>query len=603
MSDLLLEAQLELAIHDIGQRQLYADMLCERGDPRGEFIHLQLLSEPTAEQEERANQLLREYRLTWLGSLAAFVELDDRPGDAFGVYWHQGGEIRLGFSQGFLNSCPLKRDLSKEQTREALAHPLMTTVEVLRLFGSDCFGLGRLQKLSRLHLVDQCPELSEVCKLSQLKQLRLFYASELEPLTRMPALTHLDLDLNREVPVDLAPLASLHQLEVLDVSEMPDLSLISRLTNLRSLNTEVSSHCDLSPLLGLSKLESLTLYRTKITDLSPLADLTNLATLVLDDVDFSNKISGPHDVSHLWKLNKLEELSLGEVSDLSAIKNMPLLRELTIYGTECSDLSPVASCGMLEELSVYNSSVTSLDPLGCLKRLKALSIGQSPITDLSPLGDLLALEKLDIHQSNVADLSPLSGLARLRKLCIDETPVRDLSPLSTLCNLDELSCNRSNVSGQSIQGLQQALPYLEDDDWPSRYIVESFEETAQRIFQTPAHREYGEDILFSCNTLESGITRLYVYLDVVSEDPVLGHEIARDQLWRLRPEDWEDESVKLEIYYLLDDKDLAQDRSEDYEILLGVDSVYERRLGLFFQRAVLTSSPGGIAVLSNQILI
>ena len=32
MSDLLLEAQLELSIHDIGQRHAYADILCERGD-------------------------------------------------------------------------------------------------------------------------------------------------------------------------------------------------------------------------------------------------------------------------------------------------------------------------------------------------------------------------------------------------------------------------------------------------------------------------------------------------------------------------------------------------------------------------------------------
>ncbi|MGC4120970.1 MAG: TIGR02996 domain-containing protein [Myxococcales bacterium] len=63
---------------DDGLRQVYADWLVERGDPRGEFIALQyarLSGSLTREQEKREAELLALHRERWLGSLAAKVQV------------------------------------------------------------------------------------------------------------------------------------------------------------------------------------------------------------------------------------------------------------------------------------------------------------------------------------------------------------------------------------------------------------------------------------------------------------------------------------------------------------------------------------------------
>jgi uncharacterized protein (TIGR02996 family) len=52
-------------------RAVYADLLSERGDPRGEFIGLQLLETPSASQRARATQLARAHRQQWSSALGA----------------------------------------------------------------------------------------------------------------------------------------------------------------------------------------------------------------------------------------------------------------------------------------------------------------------------------------------------------------------------------------------------------------------------------------------------------------------------------------------------------------------------------------------------
>jgi uncharacterized protein (TIGR02996 family) len=52
-----------------GPRLVYADWLVERGDPRGQFIHLQMLPSPTSAQKRLAQRLLREHMPGWLGPL------------------------------------------------------------------------------------------------------------------------------------------------------------------------------------------------------------------------------------------------------------------------------------------------------------------------------------------------------------------------------------------------------------------------------------------------------------------------------------------------------------------------------------------------------
>lgn len=55
---------------DRAARLVYADALLEKGDPRGEFIHLQLARADDAPPTEREAELLHRYGNVWLGRLA-----------------------------------------------------------------------------------------------------------------------------------------------------------------------------------------------------------------------------------------------------------------------------------------------------------------------------------------------------------------------------------------------------------------------------------------------------------------------------------------------------------------------------------------------------
>lgn len=62
--------------HELGHRQVYADYLLAGGDPRGEFIALQLADDRGELDHaggKRMRALLREYQHAWLGPLAAVV--------------------------------------------------------------------------------------------------------------------------------------------------------------------------------------------------------------------------------------------------------------------------------------------------------------------------------------------------------------------------------------------------------------------------------------------------------------------------------------------------------------------------------------------------
>lgn len=87
----LLERVLD-APDDVHQRQVYADWLSERGDPRGELILLQLEKRTRAltdEEEARESELLELHGKAWIGRLANITQY-------------------LEFDAGFLHACAVR---------------------------------------------------------------------------------------------------------------------------------------------------------------------------------------------------------------------------------------------------------------------------------------------------------------------------------------------------------------------------------------------------------------------------------------------------------------------------------------------------------------
>src|SRR3954470_8526125 len=82
-----LESALSENPDDLAAHSAYADYLMEQGDPRGEFIQVQLALENESLErperlrlESRERELLREHRREWLGDLADLFDEEDEGG-------------------------------------------------------------------------------------------------------------------------------------------------------------------------------------------------------------------------------------------------------------------------------------------------------------------------------------------------------------------------------------------------------------------------------------------------------------------------------------------------------------------------------------------
>ena len=230
--------------------------------------------------------------------------------------------------------------------------------------------------------------------------------------------------------VDMATLTELRAPNA-DISNLTGLEHATNLTTLdlgedvqggRFINS--NSVSDLSPLTGLTQLTSLDLENNSIADISSLSGLTNLTFLSLG----RNSIT---DISPLEGLYQLTDLQLGadSISDLSPLVGLTNLIRLSLQGNSTSDLSPLAGLTNLTRLSLQGNSISDLSPLAGLTNLTELFLRGDSISDLSPLSGLTNLTFLSLGRNSISDISPLEGLTNLRWLYLSGNSISDISPL------------------------------------------------------------------------------------------------------------------------------------------------------------------------------
>jgi uncharacterized protein (TIGR02996 family) len=118
---------------DDAARHVYADVLVEQGDPRGEFIVMQLARAgrpPTASETKAELAILAKHVRIWLGELAGVV------GPLAGynlVVGPEPGGTQVRFERGFLAGCMISGSPAK--VKALLGHAELATVEELTLSG------------------------------------------------------------------------------------------------------------------------------------------------------------------------------------------------------------------------------------------------------------------------------------------------------------------------------------------------------------------------------------------------------------------------------------------------------------------------------------
>jgi uncharacterized protein (TIGR02996 family) len=128
--------------HDLAARAVWADFLTERGDPRGEFITLQLARRanvPTEAARKRERSLLKDHAVRWMGSIGRWFD-EKNPIFEDGLF--AGGRYAARAYDGPRLDAEILRDLAWRVIRELdiheyfdpslLSHPNLAGVRRLR---------------------------------------------------------------------------------------------------------------------------------------------------------------------------------------------------------------------------------------------------------------------------------------------------------------------------------------------------------------------------------------------------------------------------------------------------------------------------------------
>lgn len=262
-----------------------------------------------------------------------------------------------------------------------------------------------------------------------------------------------------------------------------DLSPLESLVELESLDMDIRDGCspNLSFMASLIQLENLDITVGSDVDLEPLGSLVGLRQLSV-----STWSGDAPDLSFIKKLSCIEKVTIAKccaVSDLSMFQNMSSMRKLDVAYVEDGDLRPLSNLENLESLSIIGEDIRNPEGLSNLKRLKTLSlydnsseamygeIGRAPF-DVQPIADLTELEWLDLAFLSIEDISPLENLKSLRHIGLIKTNVRDILPLSGLEGLDEIFIfgNKSELVGEQAEAyFDQIGNMIVTEDMPNGF--------------------------------------------------------------------------------------------------------------------------------------
>jgi len=173
---------------------------------------------------------------------------------------------------------------------------------------------------------------------------------------------------------------------------------------------------DLSPLSKMSALQSVNLKGTPVSDLMPLRNLNNLRALNISNTAVSS-LEPLHYCTHITELN----IRGTGITDLGLLVNFPSLQILDFSNTRISSLAPISALDSIDDLRLSNTQVSDLAPVAGLVNIELLNISSTKVKSLDPLKNLTKLRILQADSTGISSLGPLDNLPALQKLYCDYT--------------------------------------------------------------------------------------------------------------------------------------------------------------------------------------
>ena len=229
----------------------------------------------------------------------------------------------------------------------------------------------------------------------------------------------------------------IHQLRkarVVDISgnlDIENLTPLSEMDNLRSLNCAHTLIDDLTPLRSLSRLQTLDITGCPVETLDPLRYVSSLREI---------------------------DAAYTSISKVNVLENMRNLEMLNLAHTRIDSLPNLRNLQNLRTLEIDATPLQSIDSLASLTRLTNLNMAKTAVKDFTPLAKLTALQSLNLDSTLITDMHPLSGLNSLTILQVNGTRVSNLLPLAHLSSLKFIYCDNSGVNNKIAAAFNKVNP-------------------------------------------------------------------------------------------------------------------------------------------------
>ena len=265
------------------------------------------------------------------------------------------------------------------------------------------------------------------------------------------------MELGDAVLYEVTQLYAIDSLSMAD-NVLRDVSQLSVLGGLVTLNLSGNEIMDLTPLSGLGNLRTLYLDNNPIRDFSPLYSLTNLKSLSIKGIELTetqlSELSRalPSCAVHSEKAQQeMQDISFGGVTFSANVTDLDL-SDMGIW-----DISALSNCQYITKLNLSGNNVSDLSPLMNMPYLQWLDISYNSVSDLRPLMGISSLYFLNAAGNSISSTSALTMMTGLGTLYLDGNPIRDFSGLRKLRSLTTLGLAQTGLSDQDVgylQGLQ-----------------------------------------------------------------------------------------------------------------------------------------------------
>jgi len=210
---------------------------------------------------------------------------------------------------------------------------------------------------------------------------------------------------------------------------------------------------NISAVSGLKALKTIEVIKLKSLDLSPLKGLGNIENIVLANVPLTNI----ETLGFLPKIGKLKIVDC-KVTSLDFLSKLPNLHSLFLTGktlNTMTDFSPLVKMQKLTSLTLNNSPNVNDKNMEVLKGLKNITFAMfqnnEGLTNINFLQNCTSLEVLNLTDSkNVTDISVISNYTKLKAVFIQGTQVKSIagiqSSASTLKTVFMINCPVSDIS-------------------------------------------------------------------------------------------------------------------------------------------------------------